>query len=310
VPSDSPRLAAYRPDWNAALAEALKRRPELCMSRREVKAAQMDLILAKNQLLPDLRLLSTYDDNSFGTVLDAPGLNAPNGLVDFGSVQIRQAELALARSTKILKDQELKAHRFLGTCYERISVSYEQIRAIRAQREAFAEQLRARNEEHKEGRGTLDTLLEAQRFWADALSSEHAAIATYNNTLAGFDFARGAALERHRISMEETESPGADKPVGSALRNPGDGSAHPAGAMRDDRLLTPQDLMQLLKISQGTFDKLREARRLPEPLNLNGATGGTALLRWPREEVLAWIDARCPPAAEWAGLWARRRSAK
>jgi RNA polymerase sigma factor (sigma-70 family) len=301
VPSDSPRLATYRPDWNAALGEALKRRPELCMTRREIKAAQMDLVLAKNQLLPDLRFLSTYGDNSFGTAFDAPG---------FASVQIREAKLALARSMEVLKDQELKTQRFLGTYYEQISVSYEQMRAIRAQREAFPEQLRARNEEHKAGRGTLDVLLEAQRFWADALANEHAAIVTYNYVLAGFDFARGATLKRHRISMEETGSPRGGETDGSALQKPRDSSAPPQGDLREDRLLTPKDLMQLLKISQSTFEKLREARRLPEPLNLNGASGGTALLRWRRDEVLAWIDARCPPVAEWAGTWARRRSGR
>jgi RNA polymerase sigma factor (sigma-70 family) len=325
VPSDSPRLAAHRPDWNTALLEALTRRPELRMTRREIKAAQMDVVLAKNQLLPDLRFTATYDDNSLGTRLDGPDINGPKDVnalknlaqmhnsdwsvgLRIASTQIRQAELALARARESLKDQETKTARFLGQEYERMRVAYKQIRANRYQREAFGEQLRARNEEYKAGRGILDTLLEAQRFWADALNSEYAAIVTYNNALTAFDFARGAALQRHRISLEETGPRRGGKTVGFAPQTPRDGNLSPKGEMRADRLLTSQDLMQLLQVSQKTFDELRAAGKLPEPIKLDGATSPTALLRWKREEVLAWIDARCPPAEEWAVIWARQRS--
>jgi RNA polymerase sigma factor (sigma-70 family) len=327
VPSDSPTLAAYRPNWSAALKEALQKRPELYMARQEIKKAQMDLAIASNKLLPDLRFLSSYDDNS----LDGPDINGPknsNALKNLAQMhnshwslglrmveplgfrdaagQVRSARLALERMTAILHDQERKAQSFLGRQYEQISVAYEQIRANRAQREAFPEQLRTRNEEYKAGRGSLDTLLEAQRFWADALANEHAAIVTYNNARAGFDFARGAALQRHRITVEEARRGG--KTAESAGRAPRDGHAPARQDSRDDRLLTSQDLMRLLQISQTTFDELRAARSLPEPINLDSATGGTTLLRWPREEVLAWIDARCPPTAEWATIWARQRS--
>jgi outer membrane protein TolC len=66
VPSDSPTLAKFEPDWDTALDEALTLRPEIYISRQEVKAKQMDLILAKNALMPDLRFLSSYDSNSIG----------------------------------------------------------------------------------------------------------------------------------------------------------------------------------------------------------------------------------------------------
>jgi outer membrane protein TolC len=228
VPSDSPTLAPYRPNWSASLEEAFNKRPELYMTRQEIKAAQMNLILAKNQLLPDLRFTATYDYNSLGTRLDGPDINGPkdiNALKNlaqmhnsdwsvglrmivpigfrFASVQVRQAQLALERSMWTLWDQEVKTQSFLGRQYEQISVAYEQIRANRAQREAFGEQLRARNEEYKAGRGTLDTLLEAQRFWADALNSEYAAIVTYNNALVAWEFAKGTIMQHDNIVIAE-----------------------------------------------------------------------------------------------------------
>src|SRR5262249_22224638 len=72
VPSDLPTLASYQPDWNSALQEALANRPELYLARQEVKVAQLQLLVAKNQTLPDLRFTSTYDTNSIGSRLDGP----------------------------------------------------------------------------------------------------------------------------------------------------------------------------------------------------------------------------------------------
>jgi outer membrane protein TolC len=98
-----------------------------------------------------------------------------------------------------LKDQERKTLSFLSVQYRRISTAYEQIRASRAQREAFAEQLGARQQEFLAGRGTLDVLLEAQRFCADAQANESQSLIAYNNALAGYDFARGRSLRRAHL---------------------------------------------------------------------------------------------------------------
>ena len=75
VPSDSPTLAHFKPDWSAAENEALALRPELILSRQELKFRQFDLIAQKNQLRPDLRFFASYDVNGLGTRLD--GAPAP-----------------------------------------------------------------------------------------------------------------------------------------------------------------------------------------------------------------------------------------
>jgi outer membrane protein TolC len=222
LPSDSPTLAPIQPDWNSALQQALAHRPEILLAREEVKVAQFNLQLARNTLLPDLRAVASYDWDTLGPRLDGPDSAPPNSkdvnaLHNLASGnfsnwsrslppapigyciandQVRQAHLTLARAMETLKDQELKAQRFLALYYRRLSTNHETIRAQRAQREAFAEQLQARRGEFKAGRGTLDILLEAQRFWADALANEYQAIVSYNNSLAGFAFGRGASRQR------------------------------------------------------------------------------------------------------------------
>jgi hypothetical protein len=207
------------------------------MTRMEIKAAQMNLLIAKNALLPNLRFTSQYGINGFGTRLDgntvaginpATGLTNPNngnalrslsdgnfnnwsiGLV--GSIpigyrlahtEVRQAQLSLARTMETLRDQELKAQSFLYEYYRRLSTNYEQIRANRAQREAFAEQLKARQQAFQAGRDTLDTLLEAQRFWAQALAAEYQQVVAYNNALAGFEYAKGTIMQHNNIHIAE-----------------------------------------------------------------------------------------------------------
>lgn len=236
MPSDSPTLAPYTPDWNTALQEALTKRPELYMARQDIKAAQMNLILAKNQLLPDVRFTASYDFQGLGSQLDggsgatttggAQNINALRDLSDgrfsswnagiqavvplgfrFGNVQMRQAQINLTRAMEVLKDQELKAEHFLYNYYHRLDTAYERIRANRATREAYGEQLRVRQLEYDAGRGTLDLLLESQRFWAEALASEYQAIVDYNNALVGFEFAKGTIMQHDNVYIAEGQLP-------------------------------------------------------------------------------------------------------
>jgi outer membrane protein TolC len=227
VPSDTPTLAPYHPDWCTALNEALALRPELIEAREELKTRQLDLINEKNLLLPDLRFTSTYGITGIGDRLDGPSpdnalanlasdhftnwsmglqLTVPIGFRD-AHAGVRVARLNLARSYIILRDQEYRATRFLTQTYRLLFERYSVIEARRAQREAFADQLRARFEEFLAGRGTLDILLEAQRFWAQALASEYAAIVDYNNALSSFEFGKGTILRHDNIYISEGPLP-------------------------------------------------------------------------------------------------------
>src|SRR5262249_14699831 len=157
------------------------------LARQEVKAAQMNLIAQKNALLPDLRFAATYDINDIGSRLDGADvsnafrnlasdhfnnwglqlrLNVPIGFRN-AHANVRIAELQLARAYETLRNAERDELSFLAGQYRNVIAAYELIRANRATREAFADQLRARFQEFLAGRGTLDVLLEAQRFWSN-----------------------------------------------------------------------------------------------------------------------------------------------
>jgi hypothetical protein len=134
-------------------------------------------------------------------------LNVPIGYRN-AHAQVRIARLQLARSYESLINVEKSTESFLWSQYHKMAFNYENIRAQRAQREAFAEQLRVKFEEYKAGRATLDIVLEAQRFYADALSNEYAAIVSYNNALAGFEFAKGTILQHDNVVISEGPLPG------------------------------------------------------------------------------------------------------
>ena len=60
-------------------------------------------------------------------------------------------------------------------------------------------------------------------------------------------------------------------------------------------LLSAQALADLLAISPRTLRRLDSAGRLPRAVRI-----GTQLKRWRRDEIVAWIEADCPPLNEWS----------
>jgi outer membrane protein TolC len=230
VPSDTPTLSPYQPDWCTALQEAITLRPELVIARENLKVRQLDLINQRNLLLPDLRFTSTYDINSIGTSLSGPDSNNALrnlALNDFHNwslglrlvmplgfraahSQVRRARLELARSYAVLKDQELKASRFLELQYRRLFELYQQMKTQRAQREAYGRQLRLEFERVRVGQTSISrstAILEAQRFFSEALANEYNTIGQYNSALAAFEYAKGTLLHHNNVIIGEGPLP-------------------------------------------------------------------------------------------------------
>ena len=227
VPIDEPITARYVPDWKQSLEETENLRPELVLCRNDLKFQQLNLINQKNLMLPDLRFTSTYDVNALGSTLTGDGplsamhvlsqgrfndwsmglqMTMPLGFRD-AHAAVRAARLTVAQSYNQLRDQELKVQRQLGYNYQKLFQYYQLIETYRSQREAYATQLEARFREFLAGRGTLDFLLEAQRNWADALSSEYNAITQYNATIASYQFSKGTIMQFDNVFIGEGPLP-------------------------------------------------------------------------------------------------------
>ena len=58
-------------------------------------------------------------------------------------------------------------------------------------------------------------------------------------------------------------------------------------------LIDTKQAAKLLKCGERTIWSLSHSGRMPSPLKIGGA------VRWPYEELKAWVDAGCPPQDEW-----------
>jgi hypothetical protein len=192
------------------------------------------MLRTKNDLLPDLRFQALYGINGLGNRLDGSDMLASgqstNALRSLASdhfnnwqlgltlnvpigyraahAALRQAQLELAQGFHQLRDQEDKATRLLALVYRELFEQYDTIQARRSQRLAYGEQLRARLQDIAVGRSIADLpLLDALRQWTAALQSEFDAITNYNNSLAGFEFAKGTIQQHDNVVVSEGQLP-------------------------------------------------------------------------------------------------------
>jgi outer membrane protein TolC len=227
VPADAPTLSPYNPDWTSSVSEALANRPELLIMRQEVKARQFDLMVQQNFTRPDLRFVSSYNVNGIGTRLDGSGsnnaidslvsnkfntwllglrLDVPIGTRDAYS-SVRAAQLNLARSFILMKNQEEKAARYLAAVNQQLFSSYRLIEYARERRQALADQLRGLYARIQAGKDPLITILQAQSDFATALQNEHDAIANYNIAIAGFQYAKGTIMQYNNVQVADGPLP-------------------------------------------------------------------------------------------------------
>lgn len=243
VPADTPILAPYKPDWSSSLAESLANRPELRAARQQLKIQQLNVILKRDDVRPDLRFFANYSLMGIGNRLDGVGPvsqldasgtestipgNAMGSFADnkFGSwdlgvrlnvpignrdkhAALKIAQLALAKSHIELKTIERKAESTLGNIYQQIEAYYEQIQLQQAQRIALGTQLQGQFERVKIGKDPLIQLLDAQQAFATSIQQEAQAVASYNIALAGFQHAKGTILTYNNIRIGDGPLPAA-----------------------------------------------------------------------------------------------------
>lgn len=239
VPISEPALAPFRPDWCAAVQDALQLRPELVLARDNVRAAQLNLIAAQNFLKPDVRFTSTYSPVGFGTDITGngtlvDGTNTPrnaNALRSLGGMHfndwsvgvianvpigfrlehsaVRAAHLGVAQAHYLLKDQERRAERALTLQYQKLQEWYRLIEARNAERKAYTEAVNARIKQVIAGQITPGDigLLDFQRRLASAQVKEYEAIAEYNNTIARLEWTKGTILQHTNVIIGEGPLP-------------------------------------------------------------------------------------------------------
>jgi outer membrane protein TolC len=71
IPVTPPTEARLEPDWEASLAQMLNFQPDIVQQQILVRVAELQLLIARNQLLPQLNFNALYQLNGLGQQLDS-----------------------------------------------------------------------------------------------------------------------------------------------------------------------------------------------------------------------------------------------
>ncbi|MCC6512211.1 MAG: TolC family protein [Pirellulaceae bacterium] len=236
-PVDLPTEARVDFDWCNVLGEALVRNVELRKQKWAIKSIELEIMSSKNQLLPQLDATGIYRILGVGDVLGktertglqfpAQGSSALESLTD-GNFQeigarleftpaavgsrrplagIKNRQFALAKSHEELRQKELSLANQLSYAWRNIDSTYEQMRILRDQWAANAEEIKVYRDKIENNSGELppllDLLLRAEERRAQAQRSYYQAVCEYNKSIISIHYWKGSLLDLNSIALEE-----------------------------------------------------------------------------------------------------------
>ncbi len=231
-PIDEPTTAWVQFDWTEVNGEALYRRVEIRKQKWTVKQRQLELIAARNHLLPRLDAVARYrwqglgDDfiqtNRNGLRPIASGSNAVESLTggDFQDwmmglqfsmpigfrrqlSQVRNQQLLLARSRAMLRDLQLEISHQLAGALRDLDQNYHTSISNMNRLVASQKEVDAVEAAYDAGTVTLDLLLDAQRRRADAETAYYQSLVDYNRAIAGVHDRKGSLLDYDGVFLAE-----------------------------------------------------------------------------------------------------------
>jgi outer membrane protein TolC len=240
VPITEPTVARVEFDWNEIHAESLVRSVELRQQRWRIKQSELELMAAKNLLLPRLDLVARHrflglgddlinsdgrgytasnidtlaDTDAFSTLTDGNFQESQIGFqfnMPFGfrreMAGVRNSQLNVARQRSLLREQELalsyqltESVRVLDTAYTLMEENLSRVVAAKTAVDAYETLFR-----FGAGEATviLQNLLNAQRSLVDATTALYRAQSDYNRNIAQVHLRKGSLLEYNGVYLAE-----------------------------------------------------------------------------------------------------------
>lgn len=241
-PAEEPTIAHVNFNWWDVHTESMVRSVELRRQKFRIKQRELELVAARNFLLPRLDAVGRYrwtglgdeliDPNGYGfnpdsPTGDLPGSNAWSTLTD-GNFQewqlglqaslpigfrrelsaVRNAQLTLARDRAVLQDLELAISHELSEAIRQLDLAYKLAETNFNRRRAAADEVRAVEVSFDAGVATLDLVLDAQRRLAEAESDFFRAVVDYNLAIKDIELRKGSLLEYDGVYLAEGPWPG------------------------------------------------------------------------------------------------------
>jgi outer membrane protein TolC len=216
LPIDQPPFEVAPVNAEASIQEALEKRPEYAAQKLTIQNSDLNLRVARNQLLPSLQLQGNVGLNglngSAGGDLDrltsrdftqwsaALVLTYPLGNRSARSAFI-QAKLSHDQAETSLLNLKRQIISQVREAVRRIEADVRRVEATRAARVLAEEQLRVEQKRLEAGVTTTFNVLSFQRDLAAAQASEIQAITTYNQDLANLELQKGTILENNHFEL-------------------------------------------------------------------------------------------------------------
>jgi outer membrane protein TolC len=220
-PADAVPPPAPPPDVDTAVRRALAERADIAEARKQIQIGDTNVLLSKNQTLPDLRLQASYltngiggsrlirtggfpgtiigtQETSFGSVLSQVlSADFPTWTVGFTLTypvgkSVEEANLARARlerdqAAARLRDIELGAVREVRDAALRLEQNRQRIETAQLGRELAEQRLDAEQKRFEVGMSTSFLVIQAQRDLAVARNNELQANLAYQLAVVAFE---------------------------------------------------------------------------------------------------------------------------
>jgi outer membrane protein TolC len=219
---DSPPVATPAIDIDGAVTAALADRSDIVRGRKDIANSDLNVKLADNQRLPDVRLNASYQASGLGgtQILRTGGFPGtvvgPGAVTNFGSVlgqlfghdyptwavgvsvnyplgesvdraNEARASLEKSQTAQRLKSTETKVIQQVRDAGWKIEMNAKRIETTRAARELAEQRLDAERKRFEVGMSTSFLVIQAQRDLAQATNNELGAVLAYDLSLVDFE---------------------------------------------------------------------------------------------------------------------------
>jgi len=216
IPADRPPFEPVQVEADASIQRALETRPEYAEAKLNLQNTDLNVRVARNQLLPSLQLQGSVGLNGLNGSLGGDYSKLTSG--DFTSWSAAlvlqyplgnraaksafvQAKLSHDQETTNLLNLKRQIISQVREAVRRIEADVRRVEATRAARALAEEQLRVEQKRLEAGVTTTFNVLSFQRDLAAAQASEIQAITTYNQDLANLDLVKGTVLEKNQLEL-------------------------------------------------------------------------------------------------------------
>ena len=217
LPKDAPAGEAPTHDMGAAVTEALRMRPELEAAQLEQENAAINLMVARNQMLPDVSGTAEYGVTGINKDLDkafdqAGRTHTENWLLQADARYPvlnraargahRRAEVEHAQQALRVTSLELQVTTEVRAAARAVETGWKRIAVTELARRLAAEQLAAEQKKLEVGVSTSFDVLEKEQDLSEAKSNEIAARINYHLAHAALDLATGQTLATHNVTID------------------------------------------------------------------------------------------------------------